>query len=220
MKIKDVKLLSFDLKLIQEFYHDILGLETNFNNDYIQIKIGNSTLQFKEDKNQERSKYHLAINIPSNQITSAKKWLEQKVTLIQKEGFNKIIDFVNWNAKSIYFYDLEDNILELIARKDLNVISSESFNSNQFIAISEVGIGTHDPLLFAQNMIEKFKLTYFEKDSPTNEFVALGNDEGLFVISSTNRNWFPTNNTVKQNPIVVEFESMDKIHTVYVNTKA
>jgi hypothetical protein len=51
-----------------------------------------------------------------------------------------IADFVNWRAKSVYFFDPAGNIIELIARFDLNNASSEKFSSEQFLSLSEIGL--------------------------------------------------------------------------------
>ena len=40
-----------------------------------------------------------------------------------------IANFVNWHAKSVYFFDPAGNIVELIARFDLDNKTSETFSS-------------------------------------------------------------------------------------------
>ena len=56
--------------------------------------------------------YHYAINIPANKIEEAKDWLSNRVRLLWMEDYkDDIADFVNWHAKSIYFYDPAGNIV-------------------------------------------------------------------------------------------------------------
>src|SRR6266542_728780 len=107
------------LETLKEFYSSILSLPVEvLNRQEILIKIDASDLIFSETKDEEPF-YHFAVNIPSNKIEEAKNWLGSKVKLLWMDDYKSdIADFVNWHAKSIYFYDSAGNILELIARFD------------------------------------------------------------------------------------------------------
>ena len=121
MKIKKLSLQTAYLKTLQEFYSSILELHVQSPGEReINITIGNSDLVFAETTTAEPF-YHFAINIPSNKIEEAKDWLSNKVKLLWMEDYkDDIADFVNWHAKSVYFYDPAGNIVELIARFDLD----------------------------------------------------------------------------------------------------
>ncbi len=68
MKIKQIELLSHDLKKIESFYSQILGLEIiNSNDSVISLKEGNSILKFIKTEIKDLV-YHFAFNIPKNQI--------------------------------------------------------------------------------------------------------------------------------------------------------
>ena len=215
MKIKKLSLQTAYLKTLQEFYSSILELPVQSpGENKINIKVGGNDLVFTETTKAEPF-YHYAINIPANKIEEAKDWLSNRVRLLWMEDYkDDIADFVNWNAKSIYFYDPAGNIVELIARFDLNNNASEMFSPDQFLSINEVG------LVFTNENFEKeimslgdsYSLSYFDKQPPLPKFRAMGDDHGLFVIVPEHRNWYPTDKPSGIFPLSVEFENEGKGH--------
>jgi hypothetical protein len=129
-----------------------------------------------------------------------------------KDYQSEIADFVNWHAKSVYFYDAAGNIVELIARVDLNNKTDEAFSSTQFLSINEVG------LVFKENEFEQrasgllnsYSLSYFSKQPPLPQFRAIGDDEGLFVVVPERRNWYPTEKPAGIYPMTIQFENSNK----------
>jgi hypothetical protein len=157
--------------------------------------------------------YHVAINIPANKIEEAKNWLTSRVELIWMEPYKSdIANFVNWHAKSVYFFDPAGNIIELIARFDLDNKTDERFSAAQFLSVSEMGLvikeGEFDRSV--ANLLQQYQLPYFDKQPPLPQFRAIGDDEGLFIVVPDNRNWFPTNKPSGIFPIEVQFENNGK----------
>jgi hypothetical protein len=220
MKITKLILQTAYLKTLEEFYSSVLELPVKpINEKEIIIKIGNSDLIFTEAKEREPF-YHFAINIPSDKIEDAKTWLSNKVQLLWMEDYkSEIADFVNWHAKSVYFFDPAGNILELIARFDLKNESNESFSPKQLLSVNEVG------LVFKQEefdqktaqLLSLHSLSYFSKQPPLPQFRAVGDDEGLFVIVPEYRNWFPTNKPAEIFPINIEFGNPRNDYTLTLN---
>jgi catechol 2,3-dioxygenase-like lactoylglutathione lyase family enzyme len=220
MKIKKLVLQTAYLKTLEEFYSSVLELPVQATNENeILINIGTSDLIFA-DTNETEPFYHFAINIPSNKTEEAKDWLSKKVKLLWMEDYkSEIADFVNWHAKSVYFYDPAGNILELIARFDLNNAGNEAFSSKQLLSINEMG------LVFKQNEFEQkvsellnnHFLSYFSKQSPLPQFRAIGDDEGLFVVVPQHRNWFPTDKPSGMFPICIEFENERQEYRLELN---
>jgi hypothetical protein len=130
-----------------------------------------------------------------------------------------IAGFVNWHAKSVYFYDPAGNIVELIARFDLDNNIDENFSSLQFLSVNEVG------LVFSNEKFEKeimhlenlYSLSNFDKQPPLPKFRAMGDDEGLFVIVPEHRNWYPTDKPSSIFPMVVEFDNCGKSYNFEVS---
>ena len=140
MQIKRLILQTSALKELTDFYIKLMELPVELSGEKeIKIKIGSTELIFQQAHAADPF-YHFAINIPANKIEEAKSWLKARVELIWIEQYKSdIADFVNWHAQSVYFYDPAGNILELIARFDLDNKTDQPFSSAQFLSISEVG---------------------------------------------------------------------------------
>jgi len=213
MKIKKLILQTSCLQTLKEFYSSVLELAVKKTSDKeIFIRIGNSELIFSETKESEPF-YHFAINIPANKIEEARDWLKNKVSLLWMEDYKSdIAEFVNWHARSIYFFDPAGNILELIARFDLKNERDEAFSSGQFLSIDEVGLvfNQNELELKTSGLLKNYSLSYFSKQPPLPQFKALGDDKGLFIVVPAQRNWFPTDKPSQIFPIKTEFENIDK----------
>jgi hypothetical protein len=220
MIIKKLVLQTAYLETLKEFYSSLLQLTVRaINEKEIVINVGSSDLTFMETSKGQPF-YHFAINIPSNRIGEAKDWFTNKVKLLWIEDYKSdIADFVNWHAKSIYFYDPAGNILELIARFDLNNNSNDTFSSKQLLAINEVGLVLNQNEFEARTseLLKNYGLSYFSKQPPLSQFRAIGDDEGLFVIVPEYRNWFPTDKPAGIFPMNVEFESAGKEYRLEIN---
>jgi hypothetical protein len=216
MQIVKVIMESRSPAALAGFYEKQLELPVNLNRSSSEIVMGSSRLVFNQAAIGQDPFYHFAINIPANKIEEARDWLSARVELIRMADYNSdIADFRNWNAKSIYFFDTAGNIVELIARRDLNNDNDEPFSSNQFLSVSEIGVvyPVEHIQKNTETLIQRYELTYFDKQPPFPQFKAVGNDEGLFIIVSEGRNWYPTEKRSGLFSLKVEFEVAGKLHT-------
>lgn len=192
MEIASLTLLTNNLTETKIFYEHTIGFskikETETN---ISFAVGTSQLIFELSDSNHKPNYHFAFNIPSNKINEALEWMLQRTSLISTEN-NYVINFENWNAKAIYFYDNNHNILEFISRADLNNDTDEPFSIKTILSINEVGLVTDEPLQTAATLLQKTNINFFKKGPRRTEFVAVGDEHGLFVISNPTRNWYPT----------------------------
>lgn len=192
MEIRQVELLSQNLLETKNFYKELLGFEVDRETQsQISFKVGTSLLIFKEAEN-IKPVYHFAFNIPKNKVLEAEKWISNKFPLISFES-KQIIDFSHWNAKSIYFFDNNGNLLEFIARFDLDNASDGVFNSRSVLSISEIGFVTKNVNELAQKFVLENDLPLFEKQVQQDNFSVIGGENGLLIIVDPERNWFPTN---------------------------
>jgi catechol 2,3-dioxygenase-like lactoylglutathione lyase family enzyme len=193
MKIGELILDTGNLTEQISFYQDTLNFKLiKRTESYASFQIGESILTFvSKDK---ALPYHFAFNIPSNNEKEALQWLKNRVEIIPYKN-DEIIDFVNWEAKAIYFYDRDHNIVEFIARRVVNNENLSEFNSKSVLNISEIGIGTYNIKQIYQELNNMKPISIF--DGSFEKFCALGNNEGLFiVVDLLKKDWFPAGDKI------------------------
>lgn len=151
MRITEAMLYTNRLDEMKRFYVEKLGLSVvDENSTRFQIELGEDTLIFQEAITEQERQYHFAINIPANRFKEAKEWIMSRVPLLTEEGEDEIY-FEGINASSLYFYDADENVIELIARHSINPESNiESFSSNEFLGTGEMSLTVEDPSLVAK----------------------------------------------------------------------
>ena len=193
MKIEELIIFTNQIEKQKQFYRNVLEFELVFNSEEkITFKTGSSLLSFQYRT--EVQPGHFAFNIPSNSIDEALVWLKNRVDILS-DGRQLVSNFESWNAKAIYFYDTDNNIVEFIARADLNEKSSEPFSSKSIVSISEIAMATINisKLYDAISTIKPIPVF----DGNFNRFCALGNHDGLFIlIDNTKKTWHPTGEAV------------------------
>ena len=60
----------------------------------------------------------------------------------------------------------------------------------------------------ATDLIQSLNISYFDKQKPAEEFTALGDDNGLLILSKAGRNWFLTDSPSQKywQKIIIETE--------------
>ncbi|WP_129746849.1 VOC family protein [Flavobacterium anhuiense] len=207
MKLEHIQIETNNILKITAFYQDVLELSIiEKDENSVSIQAGNSVLKFVENSS-FKSIYHFAFNIPENKLDEAIKWCKNKVDFILIEDQNVITNFENWSAQAVYFYDTNGNLLEFIARHDLNNSQTEAFNSKSILNISEIGIVNENPLELGNQLIAKHGLNFFSKNTNSEAFAAIGDDEGLLIMVKPNRNWYPTQTPSEKNKTEVRLEN-------------
>lgn len=216
MKLEYIQLQTNNIKETELFYRDVLGLkilEKGLN--AISIQAGSSVLKFIENPDFD-SIYHFAFNIPENKLEEAIKWCTEKVDLIVIQDERIIANFETWNANAVYFYDNNGNLLEFIARHDLDNFQIKEFSSKSILNISEIGIVHDDPMELGEQLVKNHDLKFFEKNFNSETFAAIGDDEGLLIIVKPYRNWYPTQISSKSNKTEIIIENKGaKIELVF-----
>jgi len=189
MQIQEITLFTSNIQNQRHFYKHVLQFEMTLDSsDKIAFKAGKSTLVFQYKSEIKPS--HVAFNIPSNAINDALIWLKQRTNVLPFQN-EAIAEFTSWNAKAIYFYDADHNIMEFIARESIGIESDMAFSTNTIVSISEMAIATTN-IESIYNQINTLKpIPVFDGDFDL--FCAVGNDEGLFIlINKEKKSWFPT----------------------------
>jgi len=214
MKILELGLLTDDLFQTERFYTEKLELKIRRKSkSSISFLIGKSILTFVKSDNQNPF-YHFAFNIPNNKLDEALSFINSKICVMTVSGNKKIIDFEDWNAKSIYFRDNNGNILEFIARFDINNQINSMFANSQILSISEIGISVDNVTKECELIKLNYNLEYFSKQKPAENFAALGDDNGLLILAKDRRNWFPTDSPSGKHWTKIKFETNGKINEI------
>ena len=205
---------------MQDFYTKTLGFALlSATNDAFEVQIGDSKLHFHTTHLVNKQPfYHFACNIPTNKVEEAAKWLAlRNIDCLQirktevEEDDTVIAEFDDWNARAVYFYDPAGNIVEFIARLDSRYTSLKPFAADSVISISEIGLACANAKTYAADLRTKYDLTSFQKSTNNDDFWALGADNGLFVISTESRTWFPTDKKVQHFPMKIAFKNRKNV---------
>ena len=200
--------------MIKSFYHQQLNLPiVSETASHIAFQIGITSLTFEKNL-LEKPVYHYAINIPKNQFSEACNWLRERVETITYEGSDEV-DFENWNANSIYFYDSAGNIGELIARHNLDNTTNIPFSEKSLLNISEIGLPTAN--VSALTILLKEQLGLETYISGGENFNPLGTEQALFICVVLDRDWFPTTVKSKKFPVTATLRSKGKLDFKYGN---
>lgn len=212
MKIEAIELLSNNIIETEQFYNNILDIKTNSKNENkVSFLIGTTKVSF-QTSTVEYPNYHLAFDIPNNKLEEAFKWLEQRTTVLPVTDNSQFSSFEAWNAKSFYFYDNNGNLLELICRFDSDNQSDTTFDSNSILFVSEIGIVTSDVLSTAEELISQYGLEYYPKQPKTKNFAVIGDENGLLILVTQDRNWFPTTKKAQAFEAKVQLSTPDRAH--------
>jgi catechol-2,3-dioxygenase len=217
MQIKKLKIYTANLAAQSQFYAEILGLEKlGSTQKTVSFKMGKSVLEIESSLS--ATPYHFAINIPSNQEMEALNWLKDRLEIL-KDGSNEIHDFVAWNAKAMYFYDPDQNIVEFIARKNLDHRSETAFDQNALLEISEIGLPTDDIEKEFNRLNKNLGLEIYSGNF--DRFCAIGDENGLFICVDKNiKDWFPTNDKAYSSNFEMILRHNEKAYEiVYKNEK-
>lgn len=208
MKIHSIQLQTPDLDATIRFYNGVLGMPVSGTAPGTAgFRTGRSALIFTENP-EFRGVYHFAFNIPCNQIGGAIDWLRGRgVDLIADPAGQTRIDFASWHAEATYFLDPAGNIVEFIARRDLNNASEAPFGPESLLEISEIAIVVPDVPAWRGWAAQEYGVHLFDKGVAGPEFSALGADSGLFIVAKEGRHWFLTTIPATPAPLEVRFEN-------------
>ena len=188
MQITALKIHTGDIYAQQDFYRNKLRLPSQITDDRLHIQIGSSELEFIQDPG-FTGRYHLAFDIPNNQFQSATTWLEQRTTLASDVSGNTQFEAGEWKADNVYFHDPQGNILELIARHELENTSENPFGAEGLLCISEIGLAGQNTCEMIAWFAKTLEVGTYKSVSDT--FAPIGDANGLVIAVQENRIWFP-----------------------------
>ncbi|MDQ0213095.1 VOC family protein [Arthrobacter bambusae] len=205
MRIISVAFDTDDLLRAESFYSSVLGLPTTREEGVLSILAGSSQLTLHEAPTGP-GKQHLTFTIPRLMFDSAKEWIAGRVPLLRDaDGRDEFDTAPHWNAHSLYFADPDGNILEFIIRRDISDDRTGPFRAEHVQCISEVGIAVRDVPGVAARAESVLGIGAYGSGAPT--FRPVGNVEGLLILVSPGRHWFPTATPSGARRLIVNIDS-------------
>lgn len=193
MRIESLRLPSADLRAVAQYFREVLELAVSESGAVVTVDAGSTRLEFVPG-HRPAGANHLAFTIPCNQLDEARRWLDARVELLSLDGKDHFPLGDPWDSDSIYFRGPDGLVLELIARRQLDNQSSGPFTSSHILSVSEVGLAVPDVRIAEREIGQEFGITSFAGDSKS--FQALGDHQGLLILVTENRPWFPTKDAV------------------------
>jgi catechol 2,3-dioxygenase-like lactoylglutathione lyase family enzyme len=213
MKIDYLQLVGSDLDSLESFYRDTLGLPCRRLGQELHIQAGATELCFTQAAPEWSGGYHFAFNIPENQYDEAKDWLAARAPVLKGAAGQEDFHFESWDAHAFYFRDPAGNILEFIARHALANSSVRPFGPDSILNVSEIGLPTEHVVGLVGDIEERCATKSYRSVAET--FAALGDEQGLFILVKSGREWHPdTNVFALEEPLTVRFREGGDIHTL------
>lgn len=198
----------------QRSFYNALGfseIEGLGGSDGYSCKIGYTRLNFiPGDRN---ARYHFAFNLRPDQLEDAISWAEKmRIGLLpDPETKKNYVDFPDWKARSLYFFDPAGNIVEFIARAGLSRAgNAPKFSAGSFLGVSEIGIVCDDVASMREWIVTAHGVSPFVRQQNSDQFSALGDDEGLLLLVPENRQWFMGNFPANRYPVAITGKNGDR----------
>ncbi|WP_159572566.1 hypothetical protein [Curtobacterium sp. 18060] len=191
MDIRQAQLATRSLDDTARFW-ERLGCPVDRVDGMVEVVVGSTRLLFRELPGMTGA-LHLAITIPTGTFAAAAEWIAGIATvLVDADGRDEFEGPPNWNSRSVYFDGPDQQLLELIERRDLAAATPASGPASAvpLLSVSEVGIAVPD-VLGAVGTLRRAGLEPYA--NPAGEgFAAVGNVDGLVILVPPERRWFPT----------------------------
>lgn len=200
MDIRQVQLATRSLADTARFY-ERLGCPVEAVDATVRVVVGSTLLVFRELPEMTGA-LHLAITIPTGTFDAAKAWIAGLTTVLGTDDQDEFEGPPNWNSRSVYFEGPDQQLLELIERRDLPVDVGEN-TAVPLVSVSEVGVPVPD-VLGAVEALRRAGLEPYA-NPPGESFSAVGDVDGLVILVSPDRRWFPTGDRSPSSaPVVID----------------
>lgn len=190
MHIQNLQLWAADLQAQRKYYSTVLDLPVEMTSDGLLVKAGRSDIIFTQAAPGFDGAYHFAFNIPQNQYQASKEWITSRIPLLKDKSGQEDFHSDSWNSDSLYFLDAAGNVLEFIARHNLDNAADGEFNSSMILNVSEIGLPSENVIAFAGELCSKLGLSAY-KQEPHETFTPVGDENGLFILPIRDRIWMP-----------------------------
>lgn len=188
-------LTAAPLAAMKEFYAKALGLKVLADKaDRLTVAGGATPITFVSAPAEPGGPfYHFAFNIPENKLRDARRWQLDRTPLIpMPPGLrdpaypDDVADFNHWNAHSVFFLDPGGNVVEYIARHDLQNPAPGGFGTADILYASEIGLIVDD-VPAAALALRAAVAGLRQYRGGDEQFTALGDERGLLLVMKRGR---------------------------------
>lgn len=171
----------------------------------LPFRAGDTLVEFEPTVAGRRPFYHFALRVPRNRFEEARAWLALKAQLLAGKGGETTFEFDFWNARACYALDPGDNIVELIAHRELpdeSPVEGE-FRVEELLGVCEVGLVGPGRRAMA-SALEPLGITLWSGtlDEPGG-LAFMGGRDGVLILSEPDRGWMPTDRPAEMWPVEV-----------------
>jgi catechol 2,3-dioxygenase-like lactoylglutathione lyase family enzyme len=220
MEIISIDTVTRSIAETAAYYETVLGLPVSKEIGAVEITVGRTVLRFREDVDAEGDQ-HYAFLVDDARFDAAREFLAAGPGLLGDGDRTEFEAQDAWNARSLYFPGPDRSVLEVIARRDLprdlsagrgagakassppvpgtQPGPSAPFGPGDLLSVSEVGVAVPDVVDAADRLTEA-GIGRYPAGSPT--FSPAGHIDGMLILVSVGRTWFPTADRVVAEPPV------------------
>lgn len=206
MQIESVVFQTNQIESMREFYGETLELPiTSRDVDSFSVAAGSTTVTF-ERTNTANQNYHFALRVPNGQLIPAAHWLLERTELSEHPTGSKVVEFTQLNSESIYFVDPAGNLIEFVARSDLDDTVEGDFSPTYIRSMNEIGMPVNEvaPMIsFLTDRIGIESLGDVDAD-----IVSIGDLNGMIVIAQAGTDWFMSDKTKRVEPLEISISAL------------
>lgn len=154
----------------------------------LKVSCGRTELVFELSDN--KPIYHYCILVYAEGIESTLLKLNDYGVIIIPDGDDIVIHTKSWNSDSIYFYDADGNVAEVIFYRHFQI--DRSIENQTFIQLAEIGVVDTETDSVKQNI--ECILGESPYASNSSRFYDIGSPGAMFIVIDPRQkdSWFPS----------------------------
>ncbi len=184
------------------FYTGVLGLPPVADRAGPAFRAGTTVLEFRPAGG--RPFYHFAARVPRNRFRAAHAALAERSELLpDPETGSTVFDFPAWDAEACYAHDPCENIVELIAHRNLPEEAAEEpeLTGRDVLGVCEVGLVGRDARAMAGALATLGIRVWDGTVESPGRLAFAGAPDGTLILAPPGRGWVPTGRPAEVHPV-------------------